>query len=208
MKATCKTCNYYGSTKRKGNFAITFILLIMGIIPGIIYEFWRGSGPGVCGRCGSHLIVLDYDKKPNTKTIFNKRTGILAGVLFVFILLALPYMVKSDLDKTNNSVNTKTEESGITSDGDLKNNSNTDLVGLENFKHEKAQEFVKSLLSDPSSAEFRNQNGFCGEVNSKNSFGGFTGFRRFMASEQLVALEGVNMESSEFENAWRQVCVN
>ncbi len=38
---------------------------------------------------------------------------------------------------------------------------------LNAFKEMKAQESVKALLKDPSSAEFRNMNGMCGEVNSK-----------------------------------------
>lgn len=45
-----------------------------------------------------------------------------------------------------------------------------------------AKEFVSGVLKDPDSAEFRNQRGFCGEVNSKNSFGGYVGFKRFIAA--------------------------
>ena len=70
------------------------------------------------------------------------------------------------------------------------------------------QGFVKANLKDPDSAEFRNQRGMCGEVNAKNSFGGYNGFKRFMAaSEELVVIEGDGlMEPSEFEKAWSQMC--
>ncbi len=60
---------------------------------------------------------------------------------------------------------------------------------------EKGKDMVASALKDPDSAKFQgvfmaeNQAigdthyGFlCGEVNSRNSFGGFTGFRRFVAN--------------------------
>ncbi|QKF52791.1 SPOR domain-containing protein [Pseudomonas graminis] len=60
---------------------------------------------------------------------------------------------------------------------------------------EKGKEMVASALKDPASATFgrvfmvENQTIgdshyglLCGEVNSKNSFGGFTGFRRFVAN--------------------------
>ena len=65
---------------------------------------------------------------------------------------------------------------------------------------------LKNFLKDPDSAEIRNHNGNCGEVNSKNSFGGYTGFRRFIASSAIVAVEGENMDSDEFQKAWTQVC--
>ena len=45
-----------------------------------------------------------------------------------------------------------------------------------------AQESVKKILKDPDSAKFQNMNGLCGEVNSKNSFGGYTGYSEFVAA--------------------------
>lgn len=55
---------------------------------------------------------------------------------------------------------------------------------------EKAREAVAESLKDPSSAQFRNvrlanyMGGkvICGEVNAKNSYGGYVGFTRFVAS--------------------------
>ena len=71
-----------------------------------------------------------------------------------------------------------------------------------------AREFVSEVLKDPESAEFRNQKGFCGEVNSKNSFGGYAGFKRFIAaSEEMVVFAGDDrMTSTDFEQAWSQFC--
>lgn len=65
---------------------------------------------------------------------------------------------------------------------------------------------LKNYLKDPDSAEIRNHNGNCGEVNSKNSFGGYTGFKRFIASPAIVAIDGENISSEEFQEAWNQVC--
>lgn len=71
-----------------------------------------------------------------------------------------------------------------------------------------AREFVSGVLKDPESAEFRNQKGLCGEVNSKNSFGGYVGFKRFIAaSEEMVVFAGDDrMTSSDFEQAWSKFC--
>ena len=43
---------------------------------------------------------------------------------------------------------------------------------------------VKELAFDPDSAKFRNQKGNCGEVNAKNRFGGYTGYRRFIYNSE------------------------
>lgn len=71
-----------------------------------------------------------------------------------------------------------------------------------------AREFVGGVLKDPASAEFRNQHGLCGEVNSKNSFGGYVGFKRFIAaSRELVVFENDGrMNSADFEAAWSMHC--
>lgn len=71
-----------------------------------------------------------------------------------------------------------------------------------------ARGYVESALRDPGSAQFRNQSGICGEVNAKNSFGGYTGFKRFMAgSKDLVIIEGDGLSGADFQKAWDRVCM-
>lgn len=71
-----------------------------------------------------------------------------------------------------------------------------------------AREFVSANLKDPGSAEFRNQREFCGEVNARNSLGGFTGFKRFIAgNENLVILEDDSrITAAEFQAMWSEHC--
>lgn len=89
------------------------------------------------------------------------------------------------------------------------------LGGKEIAWISKGQDAVKAKLKDPSSAEFRelyfNQNAgmppmACGEVNSKNSFGGFAGYQKFMSagSPEMTFLES---EVSDFGTAWAQLCL-
>lgn len=62
---------------------------------------------------------------------------------------------------------------------------------------ESAQESVRRSLKDPGSAQFRNvrlvswYSGkvVCGEVNGKNSYGGYVGFKRFVASPNSSEIE-------------------
>ncbi len=72
---------------------------------------------------------------------------------------------------------------------------------------------VKATLKDPSSAQFRNVRTYhgsgapvvCGEVNSKNGFGGYGGFQRFVASGPVIAVEE-QMPAGEMNKTWPQLC--
>ncbi len=76
-----------------------------------------------------------------------------------------------------------------------------DLVG---------EQFVSPHLKDPSSARYRNityrtRNGLpvlCGEVNARNSFGGYTGFEFFIAIGNVVQIGGRDMHG-----LWNEFCV-
>ncbi len=80
---------------------------------------------------------------------------------------------------------------------------------------EKTKDGVRRQLKDPSSAKFGNvafhaYRGntpvVCGEVNSRNGFGGYTGNQRFIASgEKLVFLQSA-MAAAEFSKAWNELC--
>ncbi|AUC08280.1 hypothetical protein BVG18_08495 [Acinetobacter lwoffii] len=70
----------------------------------------------------------------------------------------------------------------------------------------RAQNLVENYLKDPDSAKFRNMNGKCGEVNSKNSFGAYTGYKRFFATQSLVIIDDVNEDRSTFEKIWNDMC--
>lgn len=71
-----------------------------------------------------------------------------------------------------------------------------------------AREFLTPHLKDPDSAQFRNQKRICGEVNAKNSFGGYAGFKRFIAGgKELVFLEDdARLEAGAFQAAWDKFC--
>lgn len=60
------------------------------------------------------------------------------------------------------------------------------------------QREIKKRLKDPESAQFRNSAFYnskvpvvCGEVNSKNGFGGYTGFQRFIRNGSWRDEQGV-----------------
>lgn len=77
-----------------------------------------------------------------------------------------------------------------------------------------AKEAMKASLKDPASAKYQNvfahpvtKNpgafAFCGEVNAKNGFGGYTGFERFIAGPGIAVTES---SMPDFGTAWSQLC--
>lgn len=125
-----------------------------------------------------------------------KRSYILLGVFALLLFIALPFLASDDSDSQAEPVqaSVKTATSSQSEQSKRIQIQTDSRIALKNF------------LKDSNSAEIRNHNGNCGEVNSKNSFGGYTGFKRFIASTTIVAVEGENMDSDEFQKAWSQVC--
>ncbi|OED41995.1 hypothetical protein AB833_08190 [Chromatiales bacterium (ex Bugula neritina AB1)] len=76
-----------------------------------------------------------------------------------------------------------------------------------------AEKLVKSRLKDPKSAKFKdtyftNLNGsstVCGQVNSKNGFGGFSGYLNFIT---IIGLEQTILKTDpyDFTKLWREFC--
>lgn len=73
-----------------------------------------------------------------------------------------------------------------------------------------AQKAVRRMMKDPDAVQFKDvyanyteQYGVaaCGLVNSKNSYGAYTGFKRFVSSGKSVILEGRDNIKSAWENA-------
>jgi hypothetical protein len=83
---------------------------------------------------------------------------------------------------------------------------------MEKLALTKGKDVVAGQLKDPESARFKNlkarEDGMylCGEVNAKNSFGGYVGFRRFYAlwPVGVVRIEGSNEEFAD--DIWTKHC--
>lgn len=85
------------------------------------------------------------------------------------------------------------------------------MGGCEKFTEtgeSRYQKKVRYVLKDPQSAQFREgfetkedseghaRLSYCGEVNSKNSYGAFTGFKRFVVIDGGVFIEGEGMAAA------------
>lgn len=94
-------------------------------------------------------------------------------------------------------------------------NPDDELRGISRFVIDKAKKAVRERLKDPESAKFKNVSTHktpaggllvCGNVNSKNSFGGYVGFRPFMYATSGVVILQEDMEKKEFAVAYNGSC--
>ncbi len=101
------------------------------------------------------------------------------------------------------------------------------MTNKELFESDSTEAFVRmeidkdalrATLKDGKSAEFKDiyisfindSPVTCGQVNAKNSFGGYNGFKRFISARHagISVIEGENMEINAFADVWRQSCNN
>ena len=141
-----------------------------------------------CPNCGAKKPTTH--KKPTDYRRLGKLLLILLAVYVVAIILSKALDLKSNTSSSNSS------------DQEAQRQERDRIINIE----VESEMTLRKFLKDSDSAEIRNQNEYCGEVNSKNAFGGYTGFKRYIASPTLVAIEGENMSSSEFQSAWNKVC--
>lgn len=70
-----------------------------------------------------------------------------------------------------------------------------------------AMNVVSATLKDSGSAKFSDQNYNCGFVNAKNSFGAYTGYKRYVVVGGQAFIEDNNVSLQQLENAWNNLCL-
>lgn len=160
-----------------------------------------------CKHCGYEFTPeeIEEQKKVDAKTA---RTGCLVAIGLVLLVSTCTALVSKNDSGTSTSsssdskaANTKTSEP-----------SQEDMM----IRYEvAAKQAMKDSLKDPGSAKYKDVTAhalkdkpgayvFCGLVNSKNGFGGYTGFQRFVAGPGIAVTEEI---VSDFPVLWNQLCV-
>ena len=79
-------------------------------------------------------------------------------------------------------------------------------LGLAGCSNSKTEKLVKEQLRDPESAQFQNVKNGCGEVNAKNSYGGYTGFKKFYTKGNQVVIDSNDDDVLPFYLNWSAFC--
>lgn len=156
-----------------------------------------------CKECKSE--ISDKAKAcPNCGAPVPKKTSPVTWFALISIILMLVFGLPQPENKHSATSKTTTH-----SNANKSNDESKQIAWID-----KGKESVKERLKDPSSAKFRNvyfNRGkdnipmTCGEVNSKNSFGGYSGYIKFISagSSKNTFLE---TDVKDFHNLWNQFC--
>lgn len=160
-----------------------------------------------CKECGGQ-VSTSAKVCPSCGAKAPRKTSIFAWMVLLTFLVIIWESFNNDVSpESGNRKTIKTDE--VQSERHV-----TEQKGRKFLWLEKGKEAVLARLKDPDSAKFQNVYFnrskadipvACGQVNSKNSMGGYTGFKHFISagSPDRTWLEN---EVKDFENLWNQLC--
>lgn len=124
-----------------------------------------------------------------------------------FVLIAVIILAGCATENTGGIYGRIRGESVVAVEGYSRSMKNfIDSGGSQEQSVNKAKEAVSNSLKDPGSAQFRNVrigrgSVVCGDVNGKNSYGGYVGFRPFAAGTDGASLWGTDSKYPEIQAA-------
>ncbi len=157
-----------------------------------------------CKHCGYQFTPEEIAAQNKLDVQANKAAGI--GCLVVVGLIAL---VATCSSLTSGGNKPDSADGSAEAPNDEKP---SELEMMSRFQVA-AKDAMTNSLKDPGSAKYRDVTGhkveasgayvFCGQVNSKNGFGGYTGFQRFVAGPGIAVTEDV---VDDFHTVWNEFC--
>jgi len=179
------------------------------------------SSAEVCPRCGAQppgiiasAIGFEQGKKRTYRIKWITRMLIVAAAAGLLVHLGngeLTPEERAEIDqrRAETAALKAKEEQKKSEERKLRDAENRELAWVH-----KGKSAVKEILKDPESAKFKNVYFFrgddgvpvtCGEVNSRNSFGGYAGFERFV-SGGYPHLTYVETQVVDFSELWDRFC--
>ena len=172
-----------------------------------------------CDDCG-HEISKNARACPKCGAPQKKRTSpitkLLAYIMFGSLGISIFAMIKSQSLSSSNSAGSTTTQASP-----QQFSSNKEMFLADKGKAlawmEADKSSIEEMLKDADSAEFRDvvisfysdSPVTCGQVNAKNSFGGYAGFKDFVAGKsagiRVIRGDG-QMKDSEFDKVWNAAC--
>jgi|GEM_PF-3496609 len=167
----------------------------------------------VCRYCGHRFRSADPSTGPRNEKeeqVARKSKIGCAVVLVALVLLVAfctPETSDTPDDKLSSIVDTQPDADPF------------EDVSAQRLWITKSQDAIRGRLRDPDSAEFRETRFYsggsvpvvCGEVNSRNGFGGYTGYQRFIASgdNQSIAFVASDVATGDsIDVAWDELCIS
>ncbi len=177
------------------------IALIAGVLMFLVFPNDMAMGTVILTMCLSTLFILSPLKIKRLSTRIGW-LGVASG-LFLSLFTATLFV----MDTTINAVPSAPFEIIHKEKESEFSQKTKELAWME-----KSKDAARARLKDPKSAEFKNvyfsDTGgtpmTCGQVNSKNSLGGYTGYQLFVASGDTLAF--FEKETDGFGKVWKKFC--
>ena len=175
-----------------------------------------------CNDC-NHEISKKAKSCPSCGAPQKKRTSPVTKLLAIIIFgsMGIAIFAGGGGTSSNSGSNSYAGSSQSASTKKIKPTTNKEMFLASPSKAlawmERDKSTIESMLKDADSAKFENvfisfisdSPVTCGKVNAKNSFGGFTGFKEFIAAKSasisVVRGDG-QMKDSEFVKTWNLAC--
>lgn len=161
-----------------------------------------------CKSC-EHKMSTKAKACPSCGEPKKKKTSVLTWLVLILLALLIYAASESPQYTTSSKPIQLTEEQKHEIEIEAKRRVQ---ASFENSTILQAKKAVKNTLKDPISAEFGNiffnetdEVGAvaCGTVNSKNSFGAYSGFQPFISNGKTVFLQE---KDSNFSSVWQAAC--
>lgn len=170
-----------------------------------------------CKDCGNQ-ISKNAASCPNCGAK-NKRTSIVTWLALIFIGLPILWGIfssASDPSPTAANNDTKTSEPSPYETMDTFNVAQDEFDSYIGSRVYVVETMVKKQMKDPDSTKFRNWSyvkasadlpaTVCGEVTAKNSFDGYTGYRKFLVKTDTTEF-GIERSTKGFDELYNKLCV-
>lgn len=174
-----------------------------------------------CGVCG-HQVSSTATQCPSCGAKFKKKTSKLTWIIAaIFGLPFLAGVIGASFSDKNSTTTNQTSSS---------EHEPSKFASLEKFDAPETEfdsetatkvyileQVITKNMKDPESAKFQNWHyvkaskklpaTFCGQVNAKNSFGGYTGFKHFFITTDDKMEFAIDDGSDGFANKFNKYCV-
>ncbi|EKT4488947.1 MULTISPECIES: zinc-ribbon domain-containing protein [Shewanella] len=170
-----------------------------------------------CKECGEQ-VSTKAKSCPKCGAKPPKKTSFLTWAVLAFIVITVYGAYQQESNMTPEQKAARAEKREVEKAEEAKRDAEKKAAQDEKYKEyawiEKGKDAVLARLKDPKSAEFKDVYFFrgadnvpmtCGQVNSKNSFGGFVGFQHFVSggSPDMTFLQN---EVDDFASVWNKFC--
>ena len=168
-----------------------------------------------CKDCG-HQVSKNANSCPNCGAK-NKQTSIITWLALIFIGIPVLWSVFSGAaNDTPSEPVAEVEEVSPYETMDKFEVLETDFDDYIGSRVYIVQTLVKEQMKDPESTKFRNWRYVkadssspattCGEVTSKNSFNGYTGYRKFLVKMDTTEF-GIERSTNGFDDLYNKLCI-